>query len=71
MRRRAEEVLAEVERHESKMVEATLPTGAQRQLALFPPPEEEVARRLRALDLERLTPLDALNLLAQLRRELG
>jgi DNA mismatch repair protein MutS len=69
--RRAEQVLAEVERHESKMVEATLPAGAQRQLVLFPPPEEEVARRLRGVDLERLTPLDALNLLAQLRRELG
>jgi DNA mismatch repair protein MutS len=69
--RRAEQVLAEVERHESKVVETTLPAGAQRQLALFPPPEEEVARRLRAVELERLTPLDALNLLAQLKRDLG
>ena len=28
-----------------------------------------VARRLRALDVDRLTPLDALNLLAELKRE--
>jgi DNA mismatch repair protein MutS len=69
--RRAEQVLAEVERHESKVVQATLPEGEQRQLSLFPPPEEAVARRLRAADPERMTPLDALNLLAQLKRELG
>ena len=53
------------------MIESTLPGGSQHQLELFPPPEQGVARRLRAVDLERLTPLDALNLLAQLKRELG
>ena len=63
-------MLEQVERQESKVVEATLPGGAQHQLALFPPPEEGVAQRLRAADVERLTPLDALNLLAQLKRDL-
>ena len=69
--RRAEHVLEQVERQESKVIESTLPGGSQHQLELFPPPEQGVARRLRAVDLERLTPLDALNLLAQLKRELG
>ena len=69
--RRAEQVLEQVERQESKVIESTLPGGAQHQLELFPPPEQGVARRLRAADLERLTPLDALNLLAQLKRDLG
>jgi DNA mismatch repair protein MutS len=69
--RRAEEVLLQVERQESKVVDATLPASAPHQLDLFPPPEEGVTRRLRAADLERLTPLDALNLLAQLKQELG
>ena len=69
--RRAEEVLLQVERQESKVVDAALPASAPHQLDLFPPPEDAVTRRLRVLDVERLTPLDALNLLAQLKRDLG
>ena len=68
---RAEDVLRQVERQEAKVIDAALPASAPHQLDLFPPPEESVTRRLRALDPERLTPLDALNLLAQLKRELG
>ncbi len=41
------------------------------QLGLFadPPAEPEVVRRLRGLEVDRMTPLEALNLLAELKRE--
>ncbi len=52
---------------------APLAEGAdgQGQLALFadPPAEPEVVRRLRGLEVDRLTPLEALNVLAELKRE--
>ncbi|UCG13939.1 MAG: DNA mismatch repair protein MutS [Deltaproteobacteria bacterium] len=38
------------------------------QLALFQQPENELRRRLLSIDPERLTPLEALNLLARLRQ---
>ena len=38
------------------------------QLSLFPP--HPVVARLRDLDVEKMTPLEALNLLARLREEL-
>lgn len=41
------------------------------QLSLFAPPEEIIARTLRDLDLEQMTPLAALNLLASLKARLG
>ncbi|HXT21799.1 MAG TPA: DNA mismatch repair protein MutS, partial [Thermoanaerobaculia bacterium] len=40
------------------------------QLQLFAAGEEAVARALRAADLDRMTPLEALNLLHELRRRL-
>jgi len=47
------------------------PTPAQQQLGLFQAPTEPhpVLSRLQALDVDRLSPLEALNLLAELRRE--
>ena len=42
-----------------------------KQLALFTPPEEMVAQIVRDLDLEEMTPLGALNLLASLKERLG
>ncbi len=46
-------------------------TPAQQQLGLFQAPAEPhpVVERLRSADLDRLSPLEALNLLAELRRE--
>ncbi len=43
----------------------------QTQLALFadPPTEPAVVRRLRGLEVDRMTPLEALNLLAEFKRE--
>jgi DNA mismatch repair protein MutS len=48
-------------------------TDGRQQLGLFeaPAPLEAVARRLKDLDLDRLTPLDALTLLADLKREIS
>jgi DNA mismatch repair protein MutS len=45
----------------------------QQQLGLFQPAAEAhpVVERLRGLDVDRLSPLEALNLLAELRREAG
>ena len=50
------------------------PAADQRQLGLFQSPPAEtpaVVTRLRELDVDRLTPLDALNLLAELKRGAG
>ncbi|HVS01766.1 MAG TPA: DNA mismatch repair protein MutS [Thermoanaerobaculia bacterium] len=47
------------------------PPAGHSQLRLFSAGEEAVARRLRDADLDRLTPLEALNLLQQLKDELG
>jgi DNA mismatch repair protein MutS len=46
---------------------------ARQQLALFEtaPPADAIARRLKGVDLNRLTPLEALALLADLQREIG
>jgi DNA mismatch repair protein MutS len=48
------------------------PPAEQRQLGLFQAPAESpVLDRLRRIDLDRLTPLEALTLLADLKREAG
>ncbi len=47
------------------------PAEGRQQLGLFetPTPADTVARRLREIDLDRLTPLEALTLLADLKRD--
>jgi DNA mismatch repair protein MutS len=50
--------------------DAATPAGA-RQLSLFAGPDEAVLAELRRTDPERLTPLEALALLAELRRRLS
>ncbi len=77
--RRAEQVLANIERHElnvagDPVMQSPADATADRisQLDLFRSPMEEVVDLLRRLDPESTTPLDALNLLADLRaRVLG
>ena len=69
---RAREVLAE---HESAEQQVTghLSPGAEppgAQLTIFTPLSQPVIEKLRALDLNRLTPLEALNLLAELKRQI-
>jgi len=71
---RAREVLAE---HENAEHEATgrLASGdvapQPRQLTIFTPLSHEVLDKLRDVDLNRLTPLEALNLLAELKKQVG
>ena len=72
--RRASEILKSLERDElargGRPSLSGAPPAAQQQLALFHPPESHaVVDKLRSLDLDRLTPIDALNLLAILKRE--
>ena len=70
---RAREVLAE---HEFAEAQATahLSPGANppppTQLTIFTPLSQPVLEKLREVDLNRITPLEALNLLAELKREI-
>jgi DNA mismatch repair protein MutS len=73
---RAEEVLANIERHELKIsgdsVMQTPPAAnAERinQLDLFRAPADEISDRLRRLDIDGLTPREALELLAELHEK--
>jgi len=70
---RADEILTNLERHELDLMGegsggSSRPQGDRiRQMGLFRSPEEEIVDRLRALQLDQTTPLDALNLLAELK----
>jgi len=70
--RRAREVLAEHESAESQL-NAQIAGGSaserRPQLTIFTPLSQPVLERLRQLDLNRLTPLEALNLLSQLKEQ--
>ncbi len=69
---RAREVLAEHEFAEQQAT-AHLSPGAgppPAQLTIFTPLSQPVLDKLREVDLNRLTPLEALNLLAELKREI-
>jgi len=69
---RAREILSTLERHERDLVEETrtTPRPPTRQLSLFDTREQDVLDRVRALQLEALTPLQALNELAKLKETL-
>ncbi len=71
---RAEEVLKNLEKHEINVtgdpVMAASSSGSGNrilQMELFRPPTEEIAERLRALDIDTMTPIDALNFLADIK----
>ncbi|HZI63854.1 MAG TPA: DNA mismatch repair protein MutS [Thermoanaerobaculia bacterium] len=75
---RAAEVLANLESQEydlagrPRLARGSAPAGvATAQMPLFTPPEEIVAAVVRDVDLERLSPLAALNLLHSLKSRLG
>ena len=68
---RAREVLAEHENAEHE-VTGHLTPGAEppaTQLTIFTPLSQPVLEKLREVDLNRLTPLEALNLLAELKKQ--
>jgi DNA mismatch repair protein MutS len=72
---RAREVLAEHETAERRLSEHLTPgasTEPERpsQLTIFTPLSQPVLEKLREVDLDRLTPLEALNLLAELKKEI-
>jgi DNA mismatch repair protein MutS len=68
--RRAEEILVGLERHELNVGGASGPShraGGGRQLELFRSSNEEIYEQLRSMDIDRLSPLEALNVLADLK----
>ena len=69
---RAREVLAEHESAERELTEHLSPGASPpaTQLTIFTPLSQPVLERLREVDLNRLTPLEALNLLAELKKEI-
>ena len=69
---RARDVLTEHESTEHELTGHLSPgaTPPPTQLTIFTPLSQPVLERLRAVDLNRLTPLDALNLLAELKKEI-
>jgi DNA mismatch repair protein MutS len=69
---RAREVLAEHENAE-RQVTGHLSPGMDRapaQLTIFTPLSQPVLERLHEVDLDRLTPIEALNLLAELKKQI-
>jgi DNA mismatch repair protein MutS len=73
--RRASEILASLEHDElrrgGRPSLSGAPGSAQRQLGLFAsePPAHPVVDKLKQLDIERMSPLEALNVLASLKAE--
>jgi DNA mismatch repair protein MutS len=69
---RAREVLTEHESAERELTEHLSPgaTPPPTQLTIFTPISQPVLEKLREVDLNRLTPLEALNLLAELKKEI-
>jgi DNA mismatch repair protein MutS len=69
---RAREVLAEHESAERELTEHLSPgaTPPPTQLTIFTPLSQPVLDKLHEVDLNRLTPLEALNLLAELKKEI-
>jgi DNA mismatch repair protein MutS len=69
---RARDVLAEHESAERALTEHLSPGAAPpaTQLTIFTPLSQPVLEKLREVDLNRLTPLEALNLLAALKKEI-
>jgi DNA mismatch repair protein MutS len=73
---RAREVLKLHERAETQQVAHALEAADERaagptQMTMFTPLSQKIVDRLAALDVDGLTPREALNLLAELQRELG
>ncbi|MDA2914830.1 DNA mismatch repair protein MutS, partial [Acidobacteriia bacterium AH_259_A11_L15] len=69
---RARQVLARHEQKEKRVKEELSPGARQaKQLALLTPLDHKIVEALRRVDLDQLRPLDALNLLAELKKQLG
>jgi DNA mismatch repair protein MutS len=72
---RAREILSALERDEltrgGRPSVSGTPTDPQRQLGLFQlaPPDDHLRRRLAAVDIDRMTPIEALTFLAEIKKE--
>jgi DNA mismatch repair protein MutS len=64
---RAREILIQ---HESAVTEELTPRSAPMQIQLFEPVNHQLAARIRGLNLDNLRPIEALQLLAELQKEL-
>jgi len=64
---RAREIL---KHHESAVTEELAPPAAPMQIQLFEPVNHQLAARIRDLNLDNLRPIEALQLLAELQKEL-
>ena len=67
---RAREVLKLHERAESQQIREASPTPPSLQMTMFTPLSQRIVDRLAAIDVDTTTPREALNLLADLQREL-
>jgi DNA mismatch repair protein MutS len=67
---RAREVLKLHERAETQQVREAAPAAQQMQMTMFTPLSQRIVDRLGEVDVDGLTPREALNLLAELQREL-
>jgi len=67
--RRAREVLAEHEAFETRLSDKLNEAPPPAQLTIFTPLSQPVLEKLRELDLDRITPIQALNLLAELKTQ--
>ena len=69
---RAREVLKVHERAETQQMKEASSTGTERsmQMTMFTPLSQRIVDRLDAAEVDSLTPLEALNLLAELKREM-
>ncbi len=68
---RAREVLKLHERAETQQVASALhPPAPKLQMTMFTPLSQRIVDRIEAADIDNLTPRDALNLLAELQKEL-
>jgi DNA mismatch repair protein MutS len=67
---RAREVLKVHERAETQQVREASPAAVQMQMTMFTPLSQRIVDRLADADVDGLTPREALNLLAELQKEL-
>ena len=67
---RAREVLAQHERSEEEVTEKLSPGAQPVQLTIFTALNQEIVKAITEADLDRLRPLDALNLLAELKKQI-
>ncbi|HUS19808.1 MAG TPA: DNA mismatch repair protein MutS [Terriglobales bacterium] len=70
--KRAREVLSELEQAEQKVTEhlAADPQNTPAQLTIFTPLSQRILDQLKQADLNQLTPLEALNLLHELKKQI-